>query len=236
MNPVWIFRHIECEGPGYLEVVLKRHKIPFELIAIDQQAPVPSSIDNCSGLVFMGGNMSVNDDLPWIAQELALIRQADEQSLPVLGHCLGGQLISKALGGNITANAVKEMGWHPVQRIESPEANSWLTTSAHEFEGFHWHGETFSIPTGATPILKSRYCENQAFVKGNILALQCHIEMYANMVTEWAQLYAHEINNLSASVQSAEQMAEQLDARIDAMQEVADALYMRWLRPIMETA
>lgn len=235
MNPVWIFRHIECEGPGYLEVVLKRYDIPFELIAIDQQASVPSSIDNCSGLVFMGGTMSVNDDLPWIEQELTLIRQADEKSLPVLGHCLGGQLISKALGGSITANAVKEMGWHLVQRIENPEANNWLTTSAYEFEGFHWHGETFSIPAGATPILKSRYCDNQAFVKNNILALQCHVEMNADMVTEWTQLYAHDINTPSESVQSAEQMVEHLDARIDAMQEVADTLYVRWLRPIMET-
>lgn len=236
MNPVWIFRHIECEGPGYLEVVLKRYDIPFELIAIDQQAPVPTSIDNCNGLVFMGGTMSVNDDLPWITQELALIRQADEKSLPVLGHCLGGQLISKALGGTITANRVKEIGWHPVQRLQNPEADNWLTTSPDEFEVFHWHGESFSIPAGATPILKSSYCDNQAFVKNNILALQCHVEMYADMVTEWAQLYTHEINAPSESVQSAEQMADDLDARIDAMQEVADALYVRWLRPIMETA
>lgn len=236
MDPVWIFRHIECEGPGYLDVVLKRHDIPLELIAVDQQTPVPSSIDNCSGLVFMGGSMSVNDDLPWIEQELALIRQADEKSLPVLGHCLGGQLISKALGGSVTPNRVKEIGWHPVQRLHNPEADHWLTTSPDEFEVFHWHGETFSIPAGATPILKSDYCENQAFVKNNILALQCHVEMYADMVTEWAQLYAHEINNPSVSVQSAQQMSENLDARVDAMQEVADTLYMRWLRPIMETA
>ena len=115
MKPLYIFRHIDCEGPGYLAEVLERKGIPWQLIAIDTDVAVPHSIDGCSGLVFMGGPMSVNDDLPWIGQELALIRAAQTAGLPVLGHCLGGQLISKALGGEITANPVREIGWHPVR-------------------------------------------------------------------------------------------------------------------------
>jgi GMP synthase-like glutamine amidotransferase len=86
MKPLYIFRHIECEGPGYLDEVLTRLAIPSEIIAIDKDDPVPADIEDCSGLVFMGGPMSVNDPLPWIDRELELIRQAHAQEMPVLGH------------------------------------------------------------------------------------------------------------------------------------------------------
>jgi GMP synthase-like glutamine amidotransferase len=114
MKPIYIFRHQEYEGPGYLQQVLHQHQLPYQIFYIDQGETVPSNIEHCSALVFMGGPMSVNDELPWIAPELHLIRDAVAKHLPVLGHCLGGQLISKALGGKITANAVKEIGWLPV--------------------------------------------------------------------------------------------------------------------------
>ena len=122
MKPLYIFRHIDCEGPAYLAEVLARRAIPWQLIAIDAGDSVPPSIDGCSGLVFMGGPMSVNDDLPWIEHELDLIRLAQDAGMPVLGHCLGGQLICKALGGAITANPVREIGWHPVRRSETATA------------------------------------------------------------------------------------------------------------------
>ena len=113
MRPLTIFRHIACEGPAYLAEVLDHHAVPWRLVKIDAGEPVPDTLDDCSGLVFMGGPMSVNDPLPWIEQELALIRRAQAGNMPVLGHCLGGQLICKALGGTISANPVKEIGWHP---------------------------------------------------------------------------------------------------------------------------
>ena len=119
MKPLYIFRHIECEGPGYLGEVLTRLAIPSEIIAIDKDDPVPADIEDCSGLVFMGGPMSVNDPLPWIDRELELIRQAHAQEMPVLGHCLGGQLISKALGGTVNANPVREIGWHSVRKLHN---------------------------------------------------------------------------------------------------------------------
>jgi GMP synthase-like glutamine amidotransferase len=97
MKPVAIFRHIPIEGPGYFATFLDNNHIPWRLIKIDAGEKPPASIDEFSGLVFMGGTMSVNDDLPWIGQELSLIRQAVAADVPVLGHCLGGQLMAKAL-------------------------------------------------------------------------------------------------------------------------------------------
>ncbi|MDX1696757.1 MAG: type 1 glutamine amidotransferase [Thiohalobacterales bacterium] len=229
MKPLYIFRHIACEGPGHLAVVLARRDIPWQLVAIDDGDPVPADIDGCSGLVFMGGPMSVNDDLPWIDRELALIRTARAAGMPVLGHCLGGQLISKALGGTITANPVKEIGWHGVRKSGTTTAEKWLAGLPEVMTLFHWHGEAFSIPQGAEVILENDTCAHQAFAIGNTLALQCHVEMQAPMVSEWATLYADEIGKPSATIQSAHEMTADLQCRIAAAQQVADILYERWL-------
>lgn len=233
MKPVRIFRHITCEGPGYFADVLDNYNIPYELICIDKGELPPPDIDGVSALVFMGGSMSVNDDLPWISQELAIIRQAVSKDIPVLGHCLGGQLISKALGGTITENPVKEIGWLPVQKINNEISKDWLAEYKDDTLLFHWHGETFSIPDGATAILKSQHCAHQGFVIGNTLALQCHVEMTAPMVTEWAELYKDELENPSETIQSPEEMVAGLDENIDALQQAADDLYRRWLRPLL---
>jgi GMP synthase-like glutamine amidotransferase len=233
MRPLTVFRHIACEGPGYLAELLERNTVPYDIIRIDQGDSVPGSINDSAGLVFMGGPMSVNDDLPWIEQELHLIRQAQAAGLPVLGHCLGGQLICRALGGTVGPNPVKEIGWHSVRGTETATARHWLGEQMSEAELFHWHGETFSLPEGAELLLENDNCAHQAFAIGNTLALQCHVEMTAPMVAEWASLYADELHHPAASVQSAEQMTTGLDDRIRAAQQVADRLYQRWLEPVL---
>jgi GMP synthase-like glutamine amidotransferase len=233
MKPLYIFRHIECEGPGYLDEVLTRLAIPSEIIAIDKDDPVPADIEDCSGLVFMGGPMSVNDPLPWIDRELELIRQAHAEEMPVLGHCLGGQLISKALGGIVNANPLREIGWHSVRKLHNTTTESWLGELPSRMELFHWHGETFSVPEHAEVILESDHCARQAFASGNTLALQCHVEMTAPMVREWVSLYRHELDVPSPAVQSAETMMENLAVKIAGAQQVADCLYLRWLRPLL---
>ena len=233
MKPLYIFRHITCEGPGYLETVLERHHIPTRLIAIDQDEPLPDSLEGCSGLVFMGGPMSVNDPLPWIEQELALIRQARDIDMPVLGHCLGGQLICKALGGTVGANKVREIGWHPVSSVSSNTSDRWLEDLPATSTLFHWHGEMFSIPEGAQLLLENDNCAHQAFTIGNTLALQCHVEMTEPMVREWATLYSDELDNSVETVQSVEQMTSNLEARIMEAQQAADVLYRHWLAPLL---
>ena len=146
-----------------------------------------------------------------------------------MGHCLGGQLISKALGGVITKNPVKEIGWLPVKRVDSPLADQWLDGLPPVFDVFHWHGETFTLPSGATRILASRDCANQAFVIGKTLAFQCHVEMTAEMVRKWAQVGADEIAPVCATVQNAAAMTEELETRVKHLQSVADKFYGRWI-------
>jgi GMP synthase-like glutamine amidotransferase len=233
MKPLYLFRHIKCEGPGYLAEVLGRLGVPYRLIAIDLNEAVPAGIEDCSGLVFMGGPMSVNAPLSWIEQELALIRAAADRRLPVLGHCLGGQLISKALGGEVTKNRVREIGWHAVTRADNTRAMDWLYGLPESMELFHWHSETFSIPAGAELILENAHCPHQAFACDNILALQCHVEMTAPMVKQWAALYADELADPAPSVQTTAQMTDGLDEKVAAARQVAERLYQRWLQPLL---
>ena len=230
MKKVLIFRHAPGEGPGYFADFLDRHSIPYNLIRIDQNEPVPDSIADASGLVMMGGPMSVNDPLPWIPRVLNLVRQAMSADVPVLGHCLGGQLLSKALGGTVAPNPVREIGWLPVQQCQNATTSDWLDGLAPELEVFHWHGETFTIPQGATRILASQACANQGFVMGKAVGLQCHVEMLEKMVKDWARIGKDEIATPSATIQSLEQMTENLEHRIGLLHKIADVLYSRWIQ------
>lgn len=234
MKPLYIFRHVDCEGPGYLAEVLHARAIPYRLFAIDQGEPVPDTVDGAAGLVFMGGPMSVNDDhLPWLHAELDLIRQGAARGLPLLGHCLGGQLISKALGGEVGPMPAREIGWHTVERVDNTTGQDWLNGLPARFPAYHWHGEHFTLPNQATLILRSAACTHQAYVVGdNILALQCHVEMTAPMVREWAQRYCDELDDPAPSVQDADTMTTDLAAHITALQHAADVLYTRWLQTL----
>ena len=227
MKPVAIFRHSAGEGPGYFATFLDRHGIPWQLVCVDAGDMPPASHESFSGLCFMGGPMSVNDDLPWLPRTFALICNAVTAHVPVIGHCLGGQLISKALGGTITRNPVKELGWGEVTTTDAT-ARDWLG-DLERFDAFHWHGETFSLPAGATRILKSTYCENQAFVLGPHLGMQCHVEMTEAMIRLWNRQWAEEKAVPGPSVQTSDQMLEKVDDKLAAMRVAADRLYTRWI-------
>lgn len=228
MKPVAIFRHSPTEGPGYFAAYLDAKEIPWELIKVDEGQSIPANPLDFSGLVFMGGPMSVNDNLPWIPPVLQLIRSAVAQDVPCLGHCLGGQLMSKALGGHVTRNPVKEIGWGSVQAETNTLAKAWLGNT-REFLSFHWHGETFSIPDGGTRILSSPYCANQAFVLGKHLGMQCHVEMTPEMIRSWCRDWGDEVRNrAAASIQTPEQMEKDLPMRVEDLNAVAAKLYDVW--------
>lgn len=229
MKPIAIFRFARSEGAGYLGQFLDRHGLPWQLIAVDQGANVPAEPSAYAGLVLMGGPMSVNDDLPWLPPLFGLIRKAHAADIPLLGHCLGGQLMSKALGGVVTRNPVKEIGWLPLEIADAPEAQHWFGEIKH-FLGFHWHGETFSLPPGAVRLAGSAGCANQAFAMGKHLGMQCHVEMTAEMILAWCDSGAGEIAaNPVPTVQRPEQMQADMPQRLEALHAVADRLYTRWI-------
>ena len=233
MLPVAIFRHAPVEGPGYFAIFLEQHGIPWRLIAIDAGESVPPAVDGFSGLCFMGGPMSVNDPLPWIESVCALIRGAVARDVPVIGHCLGGQLMSKALGGEVTRNPVREIGWGTAAGEDNAVARHWLGSFAgNPGTVFHWHGETFSIPPGATRLLASTHCANQMFAIGPHLAMQCHVEMTPEMIAAWCAQWGDEVLARAdrPSVQPPEVMQQEISERLPAMRQLSEQLYSVWIQ------
>ncbi|MDH4456459.1 MAG: type 1 glutamine amidotransferase [Candidatus Methylopumilus sp.] len=227
MKPVVVIRHAKTEGAGFFGAFLDQHNIPWQMTCIDKGDAIPQDVSAFSGLVMMGGPMSVNDDLPWIEDEVALIKQAMGKNLPVLGHCLGGQLISKALGATVKANPVKEIGWGEVHGSDEKALSLFGVPS---FESFHWHGETFELPKGAKHMLASQHCQNQAYLIGNAIAFQCHIEMTEEMVKTWSENGSEELESSSSSpaVQQAELIQQNLERRVANLNVVATNVYTYW--------
>lgn len=227
--PVVILRFHSNEGPGYFGAYLDRKGVPWTLIRVDEREKVPGDPQGFSGIVCMGGPMSVNDDLPWIPAVLALLRRAGDAGVPLLGHCLGSQLMARALGGTVAPNPVKEIGWGHVDVADNDVARRWFG-DRRGFEAFHWHGETFTIPAGATRLASSAHCANQLFAAGPHLAMQCHVEMTADLIRSWYRANEAEIaaSRSSPGVQTGAEMEERMETRLAALHEVADHLYDRW--------
>ena len=169
-------QHVPFEGLGSIETWLREagHTIDSTRFFAAEALP---TIDQLDLLVVMGGPMSVNDEkaFSWLSPEKAFIRAVVDAGKPVLGVCLGAQLIASALGAEVTSNPVKEIGWFPVEGVAPSDAATFRFPPSAEV--FHWHGETFSLPAGATRLARSVGCENQAFQIGrSVIGLQFHLE------------------------------------------------------------
>lgn len=176
--------------------------------------------------------MSANDDLSWIAESVALIREAYAKDIPLLGHCLGGQLIAKAFGGIVSKNSVKEIGWGEVAVSNNSVAREWFG-GVQSFEAFHWHSETFSLPRGAVHLLSGLHCTNQAYAMGKHIGLQCHIEMTEQMIRDWCDIGADEIKScVSPAVQDVETIQSEMLDKLPQLHRIADQIYRHWLHGI----
>ena len=233
MKSIAICRYAPHEGPGYFATYLDERSIPWRVIGLDRGESLPD-VNEITGLAMMGGPMSVNDDLPWIAPMLDRIRRCVAREVPVIGHCLGGQLLAKALGADVRPNAVKEIGWGRIEVVDAHQAECWGTPAT--FMAYHWHGETFSLPESAQRVWSSAYCPNQAFSLGKHLAMQCHVEMTKDMIETWAHLGRQEIESgidAGAAVQTHAEMMVDVDARLESLHRVADAVYSRWTQGLV---
>lgn len=179
-----IIQHVEFEGPGRIADILSRRgwTLSYSRMHGDARLPHPREVDF---LVIMGGPMSVHDrdEHPWLTGETDFIRGLLlEGRAPVLGICLGAQLMAHALGAAVAKNPHREIGWYPVSRAPGA-AEPWATLLPPSFPAFHWHGETFALPAGAQALASSAACANQAFLWGEkALGLQFHLESTAETV------------------------------------------------------
>ena len=197
------------------------HRLTCTRLDLDQPLP---ELENLDWLVIMGGPMNVDEHeiYPWLVREKELIRRVIERGLPLLGVCLGGQLISSVLGGQVTKNRQKEIGWFPVTLTAEAARSPLFAGFPRQVPAFHWHGDTFSIPPGAIRLAASEGCDNQAFQYGrNVVALQFHWD-YSRQSVE--TMIRHCGDELIAGVRGIQQPAEML-ANPQRFDEIKGLLY-----------
>ncbi|MGE4298876.1 MAG: type 1 glutamine amidotransferase [Desulfovibrionaceae bacterium] len=173
--------HVPFEGPAGIAAHAATHGHPLHRTRLYAGDAFPA-LDSFDLLAVMGGPMSVHDTLqfPWLAREKTFLRQAVDAGRAVLGICLGAQLLAESLGGAVTRSPQPEIGWHPVTLTPDAAASPAFAGLPSAFTAFHWHGETFSIPPGATHLASSAACAHQAFaVDGRLVGLQFHFETTA---------------------------------------------------------
>jgi GMP synthase-like glutamine amidotransferase len=195
MQQALVFTHVPFEGPAAIRDWLTSKGITSNKLQCDDDIDWQSLILP-DWLVIMGGPMSVNDtdSHPWLKSEIAFIRHAIDAGKKVLGICLGGQLIARALGANVTRNSQKEIGWFPVSATTEGSRHPLGKVFSASPSVLHWHGDTFAIPDGAVHLARSEACGNQAFAwQSNVLALQCHLEMGRKHVERLVESCASEL-------------------------------------------
>jgi GMP synthase-like glutamine amidotransferase len=229
MLPVAIVQHDAADGPSYFATWLSAQGLDFEVFPMFDAGVLPADLSAFSGLCLLGGPMSANDPLAYYPHLLALVGEAVQNRTPVIGHCLGGQLLSRALGGTVQSSEHIEIGWSVPEPMHA-QAIDWF--GAGPLQLFQWHGESFSIPAGATQLLKGRLCTNQAYVMDDIhLGMQFHCEVDLPKLNCWLELGADEIRrSASPGVQQSDAIRLSLEADIARSQRIADRIYTRWAK------
>lgn len=180
-----VFRHEASECLGHLSPRLEQGNISCEYIDLGHLPSVPPSTKHVTGVIVTGGPQSAND--PELHSELEWIRSALRQGIPVLGICLGAQLMAKALGARIYKNAEWEIGWAPIHLTPAAKDDPVFDGIPSPTTCFHWHGETFDLPSGAELLAYSDKCRHQAFRYGrNAYGVQFHPEVTPEMIVDWS--------------------------------------------------
>jgi GMP synthase (glutamine-hydrolysing) len=188
MKPVLILRHVPHETSGSLESYLAAAGMECRYFDLFREAPQLLPLDEAAALVVLGGPMGVNDaaQYPFLAAEINWVRQAVERPLPVLGICLGAQLLANAMGANVYPNPAKEIGWYPLEMLPAAAEDRLFAGCQGTETVFQWHGDTFDLPPRAVLLARSALCQNQAFRVGpSAWGLQFHVEMTPDMVDFW---------------------------------------------------
>lgn len=190
---VYIIQHVDFEGPGIIPDLLEEAGYPWQIRRVFDGQALPESpeLAKSSGLILMGGPMNVDqtETYPWLTQELILVRRAIQEHLPVLGICLGAQIIAASLGAGVQPMEEPEIGWFPV--------SGYLWGQMEEQQVLHWHGQRFSIASGAINLVQSKACREQAFRLGSkVLGLQFHLEVDRQGLES---LISHSQGDLNAS-------------------------------------
>ncbi|MDJ0833081.1 MAG: type 1 glutamine amidotransferase [Gammaproteobacteria bacterium] len=232
MKPILVFTHDACEPPGYIRTLLERLDYPCQQVCLLDQDYADGIIDDKSAIVLMGGPGDVNQPTDWMQREMQLIRRAEQLDIPILGVCLGAQLMSKAIGGDVQAGATLEVGWHPIELLPAAHEHPWFAGLPASFTAFQWHAHIFSPPPGAQVMATNHCAQCQAYAYHRHLALQFHLEMNQQHIHELIEKYSSDLDGDSACVHSAEQILQDIDNRCEQAFAIADQLIGNWFKSL----
>lgn len=228
MPTVFVLQHAACESLGMIGSALTASGLNWRGFHAQEGDLVPPEIGTAAGLVVLGGSMGVHDQeqYPFLEEELRLITQAVAQKVPILGVCLGAQLLAFALGAAVRRNDKQEIGWHPVfQTAEAAEDPLWRDVPA-TWTGFHWHEDIFEAPPGAVLLASSTLTPCQAFCFGSFAyGFQFHLEVTEAIIRDWTAEFAED---LAGAGLSAAPILSRIPKDLPPMQTIAREVFGRW--------
>jgi len=234
MKRLLVLQHVAHELLGTLNPLLKRSGFRIRCVNFARHPDAGPSLDGYEGLVVLGGPMSANetDRLPHLITEMKLIEEALGRNLPVLGICLGAQLIARTLGAAVYPNRQKEIGWYDVSPTEDAGRDPLLSVLAETEKIFQWHGETFDIPKSTRHLAFSSLCANQAFRYGaNVYGFQFHLEVDEPMIHRWLRVAENrkEIASLGDAT-SAERIQSETPAHIERLAQLSERVFGEFIK------
>ena len=191
MPRLLVFQHVAHEILGTLDPLLRDAGFRIKYVNFERHPDAEPNLEGYDGLIVLGGPMNVDEveSYPNLKTEVDLIKLAIEKEMPVLGVCLGSQLLAKALGAKVTKNSEKEIGWYDVSPTGEGLEDSLLSNFTQTEKIFQWHGDTFDLPKGAMLLASSPLCKNQAFRYGDkVYGFQFHLEVDKPMIERWLQV------------------------------------------------
>jgi GMP synthase (glutamine-hydrolysing) len=236
MAKIYVLQHHPVEALGTIADALEGAALAWQYVRVFDGQPVPANMKGAGGLIVMGGPMSVYqaERHPFLHDEMRLIQAAVEDKRPVLGVCLGGQIVAAALGAKVEKNPRgKEIGWDPVRLATEAKSDRLFGGVAETILPFHWHGDHFELPSGAVTLANSDKTPCQAFRYGdNVYAIQFHLEVTRDSVAGMAEAFAKELDREKIS---APEMIAAHDTHGRALVEIAERVFGRWAAPIQGT-
>jgi GMP synthase (glutamine-hydrolysing) len=225
---VRVLQHVAPEGPGLVERALAARGIGVAVTRPDLGDPVPADLEDAAGLLVMGGPMGVyeSDRYPFLNEEERLVQLALAAGVPLLGVCLGSQLLAHVLGARVAKGPRKEIGWFDVTLSEEAVKDPLFADAPRVFRPLHWHGDVFDLPSGAVSLARSELTAHQAFRHGeNAHGLLFHLEAESEQVEAMARLFADE---LAGAHVDAEALLRETKAAVAAAAAVGNAVFGAW--------
>ncbi|HEY2105660.1 MAG TPA: gamma-glutamyl-gamma-aminobutyrate hydrolase family protein [Candidatus Binataceae bacterium] len=235
MSKIWVLQHTACETLGTIANALEAEALAWQYVRVFEGKPVPAEIGDAGGLIVMGGPMGVyeRDRHPHLGDELRLIESALKAGKPVLGVCLGSQLLATALGAKVTKGLRREVGWYPIRLSEPALQDRLWSGLPRELTVLHWHGDVFDLPAGAVNLAASELTAHQAFRYGNsAYGLLFHLEMTEDMIAELASEFAGELREAGGD---ASRLAAESTVNCDRIQAIGETVFSRWARIVHQT-